>query len=201
MLTTPSRRGPGLMSGPGMLITASAVLVGCSHGPAQRRTPAAARPTTTVTTGAPAPPPRVSPTASTTAPPTTQAPSTTVRSTPPAPSPTAPTKAGSPPLPPPNGSTQLAVSPSSGPAGTAVVLRATACGAPGSGYAGFFADSRALAQPNDVALRHPVTMSPAGPGAATGTYHVTASDSPGYGVFEVQCAGSTNATAGFTVTR
>jgi hypothetical protein len=113
---------------------------------------------------------------------------------------TAPTKPGSPPLPPPSGPAQLSVQPTSGPRGSLVSLLATNCPVPSGGYSGFFADSQALANPNQASYRHSLAVTPAGPSQVKGTYRIAPGDSTGYGLFEILCGGAANASAGFTVT-
>jgi hypothetical protein len=96
---------------------------------------------------------------------------------------------------------QLSLAPSSGPKGTNVTVTATGCPAPLGGYVAFFADQRALSDPEqDPALRHVFIVSASGSGTASGSYQIPTSDPPGLGLFEIQCSGAGNAVAPFTVT-
>lgn len=94
----------------------------------------------------------------------------------------------------------LSVSPAAGPVGTAVSLQASGCPQPAGGWVAFFAGPAALAQPQDPALRHPVTVSAEGGGTVGGTYTIEAGEASGFGLFEIGCGGATNAIAAFNVT-
>lgn len=95
----------------------------------------------------------------------------------------------------------LTLSASSGTSGTVVIVTAGDCSASDDTYRGFFADSKALAQPNDPQLRHPLTLAPTSPRSASARYAIAADDATGTGIFEVQCGGDANATAPFIVER
>ena len=92
------------------------------------------------------------------------------------------------------------VSPAAGPVGTAVSLHARGCPEPTGGYVAFFAGPAALAQPQGPALRHPVEVAAEPGGTVGGTYTIEATDGGGFGLFEIHCAGVTNAIAAFSVT-
>jgi hypothetical protein len=94
---------------------------------------------------------------------------------------------------------QLLLSNTSGPVGTTVSLTATGCPQPNGGYRGFFADSQALGDPQMPSYRHGFPLAASATDTATGTYLVSAVDSPGVGLMEVPCGAATNAVAVFTV--
>jgi hypothetical protein len=62
------------------------------------------------------------------------------------------------------------------------------------------ADSQALGDPQTASYRHDFVLAASGQDAATGTYLVSAADTPGFGLMEVPCGAATNAVAVFTVT-
>jgi hypothetical protein len=99
------------------------------------------------------------------------------------------------------GGPELKLSASHGAAGTIVLLTVRNCSMPAGGYTGFFADSRALATPDDSTLRRSISPAGAAGDVATTTYTVGAKDAVGSAIFEVQCGGNANATAAFTVDR
>jgi hypothetical protein len=97
------------------------------------------------------------------------------------------------------GGPTLRVSTASGPPGTVVRISISDCPAPAGGYTGFFADSHALATPDDATLRRPLTITAGAAETATASYSVTSRDAKGGGIFEVQCGANANATTAFTV--
>lgn len=99
------------------------------------------------------------------------------------------------------GGPALKLSASHGAAGQIVLLSVSNCAQPAGGYTGFFADSHALATPDDPSLRRSISPAGAAGDIATAAYTVGAKDAVGSGIFEVQCAGNANATAAFTVDR
>jgi hypothetical protein len=131
------------------------------------------------------------PTSTTVTPSTIASPQTSVPGAP-------PVKAHSPqlvPTPP----AQLLLSSTTGPVGTTVNLTATDCPQPNGGYRGFFADSQALGDPQMPSYRHVFPLTASATDTATGSYEVSAIDSPGVGLMEVPCGAATNAVAVFTV--
>lgn len=111
----------------------------------------------------------------------------------------APAKTGSPALAPATPA-RLVLSASAGPVGTTVFLAATGCPPPDGGYRAFFADSRALGDPQIPAYRHLFAVTATGAGDARGQYQIGRGDNAGFGLFEIPCGAATNALAGFTVT-
>jgi len=59
--------------------------------------------------------------------------------------------------------------------------------------------SQALGDPQTSGYRHPFTLTGTGEDGATGTYVVSAADTPGFGLMEVPCGAATNAVAEFTI--
>ncbi len=86
-----------------------------------------------------------------------------------------------------------------GPVGTIVTVLISGCPMPASGYRGFFADSHAIATPDDASLRSALTVTPSQSNAATAHYTISSKDTAGSGIFEVLCGSNANATAPFTV--
>ena len=95
---------------------------------------------------------------------------------------------------------QLSLSTASAAAGTTVTLTATGCPEPTGGYRGVFADSQALGDPQTPSYRHDFALTGSGGDTATGSYLVSAIDTPGFGLMEVPCGAATNAVAVLTVT-
>ncbi|MHB1738989.1 MAG: hypothetical protein ACYCXA_05810 [Actinomycetes bacterium] len=175
---------PGLLALTGCLVASSLALSACSSSTPPGPASSASGTPTASTTG----------TSATTPPPTSTASSTSTRPQQAGPTPTGTTTPG------PEGPTSLAVTPGSGGPGTTVTMTATGCPQPSSGYRALFADSDALAHPNDPALRHAATVLSYSGTTVHARYTVTTADSTGPGLLEVLCGGSGNATALFDVT-
>jgi len=167
------------IAGPLAILAATLVLAGCTSAP-----PVGAKSPQTTTNDNSSPPTTTSPLTAT---PTTHVPPPTVLGA-------APTKPDSPQFAPITAA-RLLLSTSSASPGTTVTVTATGCPEPTSGYAGFFADSQALGDPQTPEYRHSFAMTATELDAATGTYMVTATDTPGAGLVEVPCGAATNAIA------
>ena len=109
-----------------------------------------------------------------------------------------PVKVGSPQLAP-TAAAHLSLGIDTASTGTPVTVTVTGCPEPTGGYSGFFADSQALGDPQTSGYRHPFTLTGTGEDGATGTYVVSAADTPGFGLMEVPCGAATNAVAEFTI--
>jgi hypothetical protein len=175
-----------------------AALLICSCG-GNAKTPAAAtRPVQATTASTTQTQPAATAPAPTRTTSTTSASSTT-RSSAPRASASLPVKAGSPDALPSSPAT-LTLSATSGRDGATVHLSSSDCPAPPGGYVAFFADSLALAHPQIPQLRHVFPATSEGPQTGSGDYQFRADDTPGFGLFEIVCGGTSNALASFTVT-
>ena len=167
------------------VLGSAGALTGCATAPKAATGPAR----TTVPARTSVPSTTVPPTVAST---TTSEPQTTVPGIP-------PVKAHSPQLAP-AAPARLSLSTATAAVGTTVTVTATGCPEPTGGYSGFLADSQALGDPQTPSYRHDFALTASGADTATGTYHVTAIDTPGFGLMEVPCGAATNAIAVFTVT-